>query len=164
MLTNVFDYTPPFKIEDFFQPGSAIDRKVSFVIALIQMVKTKDAQLSKRQAGKNKTKSVTFRQEDSVAFPKSTSKKAAEAPSQLSTQQSSDPKKVIGAESSDDGQHYQHSQRKPYLMQVQDTHSLGNTMGPANTKMPHGILTNAHQPGFTMEQKRQSVPNTGIEL
>ena len=43
MLTNVFDYTPPFKIEDFFQPGSAIDRKVSFVIALIQMVKTKDA-------------------------------------------------------------------------------------------------------------------------
>lgn len=43
MLVNVFDYTPPFKIEDFFQPGSAIDRKISFVIALIQMVKTKDA-------------------------------------------------------------------------------------------------------------------------
>ena len=32
MLTNLFDYSPNFKIEEFFAPGVAIDRKVSFII------------------------------------------------------------------------------------------------------------------------------------
>ena len=43
MLTSLFEFAPPFKIEEFFAPGTAIDRKVSFIITLIQMVKAKDA-------------------------------------------------------------------------------------------------------------------------
>ena len=43
MLASLFEFAPPFKIEEFFAPGTAIDRKVSFIITLIQMVKAKDA-------------------------------------------------------------------------------------------------------------------------
>ena len=70
MLVSLFEFQPPFKIEEFFAPSTAIDRKVSFIITLTQMVKAKDAQLSRRSSGKSKPKSVTFRGEDSVAMPK----------------------------------------------------------------------------------------------
>ena len=43
MLANLFEFQPAFKIEEFFAPSQAIDRKVSFVITLTQMVKAKDA-------------------------------------------------------------------------------------------------------------------------
>ena len=70
MLASLFEFQPQFKIEEFFAPSTAIDRKVSFIITLTQMVKAKDAQLNKRGGGKAKPKSVTFRQDDSVALPK----------------------------------------------------------------------------------------------
>ena len=43
MLASLFDLHPPFKIEEFFAPSTAIDRKVNFIITLIQTVKAKDA-------------------------------------------------------------------------------------------------------------------------
>jgi len=35
MLSRLFELTPPFKIEEFFAPNTAIDRKVSFMLQLI---------------------------------------------------------------------------------------------------------------------------------
>lgn len=35
VLSKLFDMTPPFKIEEFFAPNTAIDRKVSFMLQLI---------------------------------------------------------------------------------------------------------------------------------
>ena len=68
VLAKSFDLTPPFKIEEFFAPNTAVDRKVSFMLHLIQTVRTKEAALTKRQSTASatqpktsKTKSVTFR-------------------------------------------------------------------------------------------------------
>ena len=46
MLANLFDYTPNFTIEDFFTPNVAIDRKVSFLLTLIAIMKAKNADIS----------------------------------------------------------------------------------------------------------------------
>ena len=35
VLSRLFDLVPPFKIEEFFAPNTAIDRKVSFMLQLI---------------------------------------------------------------------------------------------------------------------------------
>lgn len=35
VINKLFDLTPPFKIEEFFAPNTAIDRKVSFMLQLI---------------------------------------------------------------------------------------------------------------------------------
>jgi hypothetical protein len=71
VLSKLFDLTPPFKIEEFFAPNTAIDRKVSFMLQLVQTIRAKDAALGKRnstaaaaasaQAKLGKIKSVTFR-------------------------------------------------------------------------------------------------------
>lgn len=68
MLSKLFEYSPPFKLEDFFAPNVAVDRKVSFVLTLITMVKSRHAQLG-RSNSKSKPKMVTFRKDDSVALP-----------------------------------------------------------------------------------------------
>ena len=35
VLNRLFELVPPFKIEEFFAPNTAIDRKVSFMLQLI---------------------------------------------------------------------------------------------------------------------------------
>ena len=35
VLGRLFEVVPPFKIEEFFAPNTAIDRKVSFMLQLI---------------------------------------------------------------------------------------------------------------------------------
>ena len=45
VLNRLFDLVPPFKIEEFFAPNTAIDRKVSFMLQLIQTIKNKETQL-----------------------------------------------------------------------------------------------------------------------
>ena len=35
VLGKIFDLHPPFKIEEFFAPNTAVDRKVSFMLQLI---------------------------------------------------------------------------------------------------------------------------------
>ena len=76
VLGKLFDLTPPFKIEEFFSPNAAVERKISFILQLIQTIKNKEQQLnaSKRTGTvatkvPGKTKSVTFRKDDSVALP-----------------------------------------------------------------------------------------------
>ena len=49
MLAKIFELTPPFKIEEFFVPNTAIDRKVSFMLQLIATIKAKEAQLVQPQ-------------------------------------------------------------------------------------------------------------------
>ena len=79
VLARLFDLTPSFKIEEFFAPNTAVERKVSFMLMLIQTIKNKEQQLTggggvmskPRQSatpqskpmnpGGGKTKSVTFR-------------------------------------------------------------------------------------------------------
>ena len=77
VLARLFDLTPSFKIEEFFAPNTAVERKVSFMLMLIQTIKNKEQQLTggmiskSRQSatpqskpmnpGGGKTKSVTFR-------------------------------------------------------------------------------------------------------
>ena len=41
MLAKLFNLVPPFKIEEFFAPNTAIDRKVSFLLQLIQTIRGK---------------------------------------------------------------------------------------------------------------------------
>lgn len=41
MLQALFSYTPPFRFEEFFAPGHAVNRKVAFVFTLINLVKQK---------------------------------------------------------------------------------------------------------------------------
>ena len=36
VLGKLFDLTPPFKIEEFFSPNAAVERKISFILQLIQ--------------------------------------------------------------------------------------------------------------------------------
>ena len=43
VLAKIFDFQPPFKIEEFFAPNTAVDRKLTFMLQLIQIIKTKDA-------------------------------------------------------------------------------------------------------------------------
>ena len=43
MLHKLFDLTPVFKIEEFFAPNTAIDRKVNFMLQLIATIKAKEA-------------------------------------------------------------------------------------------------------------------------
>ena len=45
MLSSVFDYTPHFTIEDFFTPNVAVDRKVSFLLTIVALIKSKQADL-----------------------------------------------------------------------------------------------------------------------
>jgi hypothetical protein len=45
MLQNLFNYTPPFKFDEFFAPGHAVDRKLTFVLTLINMIRQKQASL-----------------------------------------------------------------------------------------------------------------------
>ena len=71
MLSKLFNLVPPFKIEEFFAPNTAVERKVNFLLQLIQTIKTKNIELGKREYESNsgssvkkpagKTKSVTFR-------------------------------------------------------------------------------------------------------
>lgn len=68
MLQSLFSYSPPFKFDEFFAPGHAVNRKLTFVLTLINLIKQKQASLHARRAS-SKTKQVTFRQEDSVAMP-----------------------------------------------------------------------------------------------
>jgi hypothetical protein len=68
MLQALFSFTPPFKFDEFFAPGHAVNRKITFVITLINLIKQKQASIQTRRAN-SKTKQVTFRQEDSVAMP-----------------------------------------------------------------------------------------------
>ena len=42
VLSKAFDLNPPFKIEEFFAPNTAVDRKVSFMLQLINTIKSKD--------------------------------------------------------------------------------------------------------------------------
>ena len=78
VLAKIFDLNPPFKIEEFFAPNTAVDRKVTFMLQLVETIKAKDLQLSKRGSApgsatgtekSGKAKVVTFRQEDSIAMP-----------------------------------------------------------------------------------------------
>ena len=39
MLQNLFSYTPPFKFEEFFAPGHAVERKLTFVLTLINLIR-----------------------------------------------------------------------------------------------------------------------------
>jgi len=41
MLSKLFDYHPQFKFDEFFAPSQAVDRKVTFILHLIQLVKQK---------------------------------------------------------------------------------------------------------------------------
>ena len=43
VLAKVFNLHAPFKIEEFFAPNTAVDRKVSFMLQLINTVKGKEA-------------------------------------------------------------------------------------------------------------------------
>jgi hypothetical protein len=71
MLESSFDYVPPFKLEDFFTPNLAVDRKASFLLQLIAFVKTKHSELLvspdsiSKSASAKQIKSVTFRKGDS---------------------------------------------------------------------------------------------------
>jgi len=42
VLAKIFDLSAPFKIEEFFAPNTAVDRKVTFMLQLIETVKNKD--------------------------------------------------------------------------------------------------------------------------
>ena len=35
MLSKLFNLVPPFKIEEFFAPNTAVERKVNFLLQLI---------------------------------------------------------------------------------------------------------------------------------
>lgn len=48
VLSKVFDLQPPFKIEEFFAPNTAVDRKVTFMLQLITTIKSRDQKLAKR--------------------------------------------------------------------------------------------------------------------
>ena len=39
VLERLFNLQPPFKIEEFFAPNTAVDRKASFMLQLIQTVR-----------------------------------------------------------------------------------------------------------------------------
>ena len=81
MLQKLFGFEPPFKLEEFLAPSTAIERKVSFLLNLIKKIKEKDEDLreialsgGKKSAAaqpniaKSKQKQVHFRPgEDSVA-------------------------------------------------------------------------------------------------
>ena len=83
MVPSIFDLNPSFKVEEFLAPNCAVERKLNFMLELIATVKSKEAQLrgsskqsselggggagSDQQKANGKTKSVTFRQEDSIA-------------------------------------------------------------------------------------------------
>ena len=43
VLAKLFELNPPFKIEEFFAPNTAVDRKASFMLQLIHIVKNKEA-------------------------------------------------------------------------------------------------------------------------
>ena len=45
MLQNLFNYTPPFKFDEFFAPGHAVERKLTFVLTLINMIRQKQTSL-----------------------------------------------------------------------------------------------------------------------
>ena len=45
MLHQIFSYSPPFKFEEFFAPGHAVNRKITFLLTLIGLIKQKQAQL-----------------------------------------------------------------------------------------------------------------------
>jgi hypothetical protein len=68
MLQTLFAFTPSFVLSEFFTPGQAVTRKLSFLVQVIGLVKQKQEALRQKRAN-SKTKQVTFRQEDSVAFP-----------------------------------------------------------------------------------------------
>lgn len=61
-MNQLFTYKPPFTIDQFFQHGMP-DRKLSFVLDIISLVKSKNAILNKRSSSQ-KPKSVTFKDED----------------------------------------------------------------------------------------------------
>ena len=42
VLSRLFDLNPSFKIEEFFAPNTAVERKVSFMLMLIQTIKNKE--------------------------------------------------------------------------------------------------------------------------
>ncbi len=60
----LFKYKPPFTIDQFFAIGMP-ERKISFVLDIISLVKSKHAILNKRSSSL-KPKSVTFKDEDDV--------------------------------------------------------------------------------------------------
>lgn len=39
VLIKLFDYTPKFKLDDFFVVDTAVNRKIDFMLSLITMVK-----------------------------------------------------------------------------------------------------------------------------
>lgn len=45
VLARIFELNPPFKIEEFFAPNTAIERKLCFMLALIEKVKAKELQI-----------------------------------------------------------------------------------------------------------------------
>ena len=81
MLPRIFDLTPSFKVEEFLAPNLAVDRKLTFMLQLIETVRAKDISLNKKRISETgqpatptsgtatsdqrlaagKTKSVTFR-------------------------------------------------------------------------------------------------------
>ena len=86
VVPRIFDLTPSFKVEEFLAPNCAVERKLNFILQLIETVKAKDLQLSNKRLSEaglattpssgtaasdylksGKTKSVTFRKEDSIA-------------------------------------------------------------------------------------------------
>jgi hypothetical protein len=58
----LFKYKPPFSIDQFFALGLA-ERKITFVLDVISLVKSKHAVLNKRSSSM-KPKSVTFKEEE----------------------------------------------------------------------------------------------------
>ena len=45
MLAKLFNLVPPFKLEEFLAPSTAIERKVTFLLNLIKLIKLKDEEL-----------------------------------------------------------------------------------------------------------------------
>ena len=58
----LFKYKPPFQLDQFFSVGQA-DRKVSFILDLLSLIKSKHAVLNKRSSSL-KPKSVTFKESE----------------------------------------------------------------------------------------------------
>ncbi len=67
ILNLLFKYKPSFNIDQFFATGMA-ERKITFALDLLGLIKSKHTVLNKRSSSL-KPKSVTFRDEEEQASP-----------------------------------------------------------------------------------------------
>ncbi len=68
----LFKYKPAFTIEQFFAAGVANERKITFALDVISLIKSKHTVLNKRSSSL-KPKSVTFRDEEEQLVASSSS-------------------------------------------------------------------------------------------